>query len=125
MCLSNEWLWSGGLAQYLVWSGFAEEIPAHPPGPNSWETFMHFTSEAFRHEPTVALYHDHVKTMVSRYVPSLPRSLAISLTPSSQQDKYGQRRGLQGRSRDHGLGAGQRAQVRRMKTRMHMCACAH
>ncbi|QDZ19878.1 glycoside hydrolase [Chloropicon primus] len=66
MCLTNEWIWSGGLAQYLVWGGYAKKIPVHPPGPSSWETFMHFTSHAFGHERTVELYHDHVRFIVGR-----------------------------------------------------------
>lgn len=66
MCLSNEWLWSGGLAQYLVWADFADEIPSHPPGPNSWEDFMHFTSNFFENEGAMALYDAHLRLMVGR-----------------------------------------------------------
>ena len=66
MCLTNEWAWSGGLAQYLVWAGYAKKIPYHPPGRNTWNEFMHFTSHAFGHERTVQLYHDHVRFIVGR-----------------------------------------------------------
>jgi mannan endo-1,4-beta-mannosidase len=67
MCLTNEWTWSGGLAQYLVWANHAKEIPYHPPEPNgNWNEFMHFTSHAFKDEKVIKMYHDHVRFIVNR-----------------------------------------------------------
>eukprot|EP00205_Picochlorum_sp_RCC944_P002143 CAMPEP_0182606986 /NCGR_PEP_ID=MMETSP1330-20130603/1756_1 /TAXON_ID=464278 /ORGANISM="Picochlorum sp., Strain RCC944" /LENGTH=400 /DNA_ID=CAMNT_0024825479 /DNA_START=377 /DNA_END=1576 /DNA_ORIENTATION=- len=67
MCLTNMWTWSGGLAQYLIWAKHAKTIPYHPPAPNGhWNTFMHFTSHAFKDKEAIRMYHDHVKFMVGR-----------------------------------------------------------
>ena len=68
--ISNEhtqWTWSGGLAQYLVWANHANKIPYHPPEPHgNWNEFMHFTSQAFRDEEVIRMYHDHVRFIVNR-----------------------------------------------------------
>jgi len=67
MCLTNEWAWSGGLAQYLVWAKYAKKIPYHPPSPGgSWEKFMHFTSHAFTDTKAILMYHNHVRFIVNR-----------------------------------------------------------
>lgn len=67
MCLANFWNWSGGMGQYIVWSGAADSIPYPPPHPGGdWGTYQKFTGEFYLNEKAVNMLNDHIRFVVSR-----------------------------------------------------------
>lgn len=67
MCLNNFWNWSGGMAQYLVWSGAADSIPYPPPNPGgNWDTFQKFSAQFYSNQRAVELFNKHIEFIVSR-----------------------------------------------------------
>jgi len=63
--LTNFWEWSGGMATYLYWTNGGRFIdmndPAHP-----WPAFADFVSGFYTNEAAVGLYHDYVRSLVTR-----------------------------------------------------------
>ena len=62
--LTNFWEWSGGMMTYLDYAtGSIIDMgdPAHP-----WPAFADRNSDFYRNEKAVAMYHDHVRYLVSR-----------------------------------------------------------
>jgi mannan endo-1,4-beta-mannosidase len=67
MCMNNFWNWSGGVAQYLVWSGKADSIPHPPPHPGgSWSTYQEFAAKFYSNEKAIQLFNDHLKYIINR-----------------------------------------------------------
>lgn len=66
LALGNFWEWSGGLGQYLVWSGFADRIPYPPPLDGDFDSYQKFVAQFYAYAPARKLYEDHVRTIVSR-----------------------------------------------------------
>lgn len=70
VCLNNFWNWSGGMGQYVVWSGAADSIPYPPPAPNGdWGTFQNFAASFYSNKKAVGLFNDHIQFIVSRKNP--------------------------------------------------------
>ena len=63
--LNNFWEWSGGMGTYLYWTNGGEFInlgdPAHP-----WPAFAEFSAGFYENDVAIALFHDYVKTLISR-----------------------------------------------------------
>jgi mannan endo-1,4-beta-mannosidase len=67
VCLADFWNWSGGLGQYLVWSGAADSIPYPPPNPGgSWDTYQEFTAQFYSNEKAMKMLDDHIRYVVNR-----------------------------------------------------------
>lgn len=66
LVLGNFWEWSGGLGQYLVWSGFAERIPYPPPLDGDFDTYQKFVANFYGHTAARKLYDNHVRRIVTR-----------------------------------------------------------
>jgi mannan endo-1,4-beta-mannosidase len=67
VCLADFWNWSGGLGQYLVWSGAADSIPYPPPNPGgSWDTYQEFTAQFYSNEKAMKMLNDHIRYVVNR-----------------------------------------------------------
>lgn len=67
VCLADFWNWSGGLGQYLVWSGAANSIPYPPPNPGgSWDTYQEFTAQFYTNPKAMDLLRDHIRFVVNR-----------------------------------------------------------
>jgi mannan endo-1,4-beta-mannosidase len=66
LTLTNFWPWSGGMAQYLSWSG-AGPIPYPPPHPGgSWDLYQKYTARFYSSPPAIRLYNGAVKKLVTR-----------------------------------------------------------
>ncbi|MDI3288478.1 cellulase family glycosylhydrolase [Polyangium sp. 15x6] len=66
VCLNNFWPWSGGMAQYLRWSG-AGPIPYPPPEPGgSWSAYQAYTAAFYSNPAAVEAFHDFVRMLLQR-----------------------------------------------------------
>jgi mannan endo-1,4-beta-mannosidase len=67
MCLNNFWNWSGGVGQYLVWSGAADSIPHPPPQPGGdWDRYQKFAATFYSAPKAVELFNKHIEFIVNR-----------------------------------------------------------
>ena len=63
--LTNNWEWSGGMSQYLEWSGKGPiPVPAIPP--NTWPQFMSYTEKFYSCESCMEALNSHVKFIMGR-----------------------------------------------------------
>ncbi|CAF0974961.1 unnamed protein product [Didymodactylos carnosus] len=66
MCLNNFWNWSGGMAQYLVWSGVVTTIPYPPPAINgNWSQYQQFTSQFYSNQRAMEIFNAHIRFIVN------------------------------------------------------------
>jgi len=66
MCLNNFWNWSGGMAQYIVWSGAADSIPYPPPNPGGdWGKYQQFTAQFYTNQKAVDMFNKHIEFIVN------------------------------------------------------------
>lgn len=64
--MNNNWLWSGGMAQYLEWNGY-EKIPNPRLDKNvTWQDYMAYTMQFHSCEPCKQAYYNHVKFLMGR-----------------------------------------------------------
>ncbi|HEY3401746.1 MAG TPA: glycoside hydrolase family 2 TIM barrel-domain containing protein [Ohtaekwangia sp.] len=67
MCLANFWNWSGGMGQYIVWSGAADSIPYPPPHPGgTWDGYQGFVSQFYSNQKAVDMLNEHIRYVVNR-----------------------------------------------------------
>ena len=67
MCLTNFWNWSGGMGQYIVWSGAADSIPYPPPQPGGdWGRYQEFTAQFYSNQKAMDMLNDHIRFVVNR-----------------------------------------------------------
>ena len=63
--LTNNWEWSGGMSQYLEWSGKGTiPVPAIPP--NTWPQFMSYTEKFYSCESCMEALNNHVKFIMTQ-----------------------------------------------------------
>lgn len=66
VCLNNFWPWSGGMAQYLAWSG-AGSIPYPPPqAGGSWDDYSLYTQQFYSTPTAVATANHFIETIIRR-----------------------------------------------------------
>ena len=63
--LTNNWEWSGGLAQYLEWNDYGS-IPIPNITPNTWAQFMNYTEKFHSCEPCIEALNNHVRFILGR-----------------------------------------------------------
>ena len=64
--LNNFWPWSGGMAQYNLWTG-ADSIPYPPPhGKGTWDSYQKYTAGFYATPKAIALYHQAVEKIIGR-----------------------------------------------------------
>lgn len=64
--LTNNWEWSGGMAQYLEWNGYGP-IPNPNVAPeNTWQKFMEYTAQFHSCEPCKSAFEAHIKKVIKR-----------------------------------------------------------
>ena len=63
--LTNNWEWSGGMSQYLEWSGKGA-IPVPNIAPNTWPQFMSYTAKFHSCAPCMEALNNHVKFILGR-----------------------------------------------------------
>ena len=67
--LNNFWPWSGGMSQYLSWSGRGK-IPYPPPQPGgSWDAYTAFTAGFYGDAKAVRAHRRFLKTLLERRNP--------------------------------------------------------
>jgi mannan endo-1,4-beta-mannosidase len=67
VCLTNFWNWSGGMAQYIVWSGAADSIPYPPPHPGGdWGRYQEFTAQFYSNQKAMEMLDNHIRFIVNR-----------------------------------------------------------
>lgn len=63
--LNNNWIWSGGMSQYLNWNGYGE-IPNPFSAQYSWADYMNYTKQFHQCKPCKAAFLQHVQTIIGR-----------------------------------------------------------
>jgi mannan endo-1,4-beta-mannosidase len=63
--LNNNWIWSGGMSQYLTWNGYGE-VPNPFLEQYSWEEYMNYTKQFHSCEPCKEAFYTHVKFIMGR-----------------------------------------------------------
>jgi endo-1,4-beta-mannosidase len=63
--LNNNWIWSGGMAQYLQWNGYGE-IPNPFLEDYTWDQYMVYTQQFHQCEPCKKAFAKHVEKVITR-----------------------------------------------------------
>jgi len=63
--LTNNWEWSGGMAQYLEWNGYGA-LPNPNIKPNTWPQFMNYVKQFHKCEPCQEALNKHIKFIIDR-----------------------------------------------------------
>lgn len=63
--LNNNWIWSGGMSQYLQWMGYGD-VPNPFEEGVSWQEYMDYTEQFYSCDPCKASYYKHVKFLLER-----------------------------------------------------------
>lgn len=63
--LTNNWEWSGGIAQYLAWNGYGT-IPNPNVKPNTWSKFMDYIKQYHSCEPCMMAFENHIRYILGR-----------------------------------------------------------
>ncbi|TKB43568.1 hypothetical protein E8M12_14755 [Thalassotalea mangrovi] len=63
--LNNNWIWSGGMSQYLNWFGYGD-VPDPFSEEHDWPDYMAYSQQFYSCKACVDAYHQHVKTVISR-----------------------------------------------------------
>ncbi|RXP52265.1 beta-mannanase [Lutibacter sp. HS1-25] len=63
--LNNNWIWSGGMSQYLEWNGYGT-VPNPFLPEYSWDQYMNYTKQFHSCEPCKEAFFNHVKFIIGR-----------------------------------------------------------
>lgn len=63
--LNNNWIWSGGMSQYLEWNGYGE-VPNPFLEEYSWPQYMNYTKQFHSCGPCQTAFRKHVKFIMGR-----------------------------------------------------------
>lgn len=63
--LNNNWIWSGGMSQYLEWNDYGK-VPNPFLAAYSWDEYMNYTKQFHSCEPCKEAFYKHVKFIVGR-----------------------------------------------------------
>ena len=63
--LNNNWIWSGGMSQYLEWNGYGE-VPNPFLEQFSWDQYMNYTKQFHSCEPCKEAFYKHIKFIIGR-----------------------------------------------------------
>ncbi|RZJ70500.1 beta-galactosidase [Flavobacterium sp.] len=64
--LTNNWEWSGGMAQYLEWNGKGDIPNPNIRPENTWQVFMDYVSKFHSCEPCKTALDAHIKKVIRR-----------------------------------------------------------
>ena len=64
--MNNNWLWSGGMTQYLEWNGYAKIPNPRLDANATWQDYMVYTMQFHSCEPCKQAYYNHVKFLMGR-----------------------------------------------------------
>ncbi|SNR48185.1 mannan endo-1,4-beta-mannosidase [Lutibacter agarilyticus] len=63
--LNNNWIWSGGMSQYLEWNGYGT-VPNPFLEQYTWDEYMNYTKQFHSCEPCKEAFYKHVKFIMGR-----------------------------------------------------------
>lgn len=63
--LNNNWIWSGGMSQYLTWNGYGE-VPNPFLEQYSWDEYMNYTKQFHSCKPCKEAFYKHIKFILGR-----------------------------------------------------------
>ncbi|REE27529.1 mannan endo-1,4-beta-mannosidase [Winogradskyella pacifica] len=63
--LNNNWIWSGGMSEYLKWNGYGD-VPNPFLEAYSWDEYMNYTKQFHSCEPCKDAFYKHIKFIISR-----------------------------------------------------------
>ncbi|MCK9206053.1 MAG: cellulase family glycosylhydrolase [Salinivirgaceae bacterium] len=63
--LTNNWEWSGGMAQYLNWNGYGEFVNPNVP-PNTWNDFYQYQKQFYSCEPCMEQLNQFITEIIGR-----------------------------------------------------------
>ena len=63
--LNNNWIWSGGMSEYLKWNGYGE-VPNPFLKQYSWDDYMKYIMQFHTCEPCKDAFYKHVKFIIGR-----------------------------------------------------------
>ncbi|OMP31943.1 beta-mannanase [Mangrovimonas sp. DI 80] len=63
--LNNNWIWSGGMSEYLKWNGYGE-VPNPFLEQYTWDQYMNYTKQFHSCEPCKEAFYKHVKFIMGR-----------------------------------------------------------
>ncbi|NIK93594.1 beta-mannanase [Mangrovimonas sp. CR14] len=64
--LTNNWIWSGGMSEYLQWNGYGD-IPNPRVNPrDTWQDYMAYTMKFHECDPCKRAYYKHVEFIMTR-----------------------------------------------------------
>ena len=63
--LNNNWIWSGGMSQYLEWNGYGT-VPNPFLPEYSWDEYMTYTKQFHSCEPCKKAFYNHIKFIMGR-----------------------------------------------------------
>ena len=63
--LNNNWIWSGGMSQYLEWNGYGK-VPNPFLEEYSWDQFMNYTKQFHSCQPCKDAFYKHLKFIIGR-----------------------------------------------------------
>lgn len=63
--LNNNWIWSGGMSEYLKWNGYGE-VPNPFLEQYSWDEYMNYTKQFHSCAPCKEAYYNHLRFIIGR-----------------------------------------------------------
>ena len=63
--LNNNWIWSGGMSEYLKWNGYGK-VPNPFLEQHSWDDYMNYTKQFHSCQPCKEAYYKHLKFIIGR-----------------------------------------------------------
>ena len=64
--LNNNWIWSGGMSQYLEWNGYGKVPNPFFTDEYTWNDYMNYTKQFHSCKPCKEAFYKHVKFIMSR-----------------------------------------------------------
>ncbi|MBB6461727.1 glycoside hydrolase 5 family protein [Flammeovirga kamogawensis] len=64
MVLNNFWTWSGGMPQYLVWTGKGE-VP-YPQVSNDWNKYTNYAKTFYSNQEAIEMFNKHLRFLIGR-----------------------------------------------------------
>lgn len=63
--VNNNWIWSGGMSEYLKWNGYGE-VPNPFLEQYSWDQYMNYTKQFHSCEPCKEAFYKHLSFLIER-----------------------------------------------------------
>lgn len=63
--LNNNWIWSGGMSEYLKWNGYGD-VPNPFLEQYSWDEYMNYTKQFHSCSPCKEAYYNHLRFIIGR-----------------------------------------------------------